>query len=135
MSTALPVFGLRPRRELRSRTRKLPKPRSSIFSPLLREAVMLSKIISTRASASFLVMSASLATFSTRSALVIVSSPQRQNVQTKQDQFLLWLSESSRLFAGCSVCFGVRVFLGRFFTLGHAPALRFLVRTFRLSFS
>src|SRR6478672_5779115 len=75
MSTELPVFGLRPFRELRSRTRKLPNPRSSIFSPRFSVSVMLSKMISTNCSASFFVMSASFATFSTRSAFVIVYSP------------------------------------------------------------
>src|SRR5688572_11617961 len=75
MSTAAPVFGLRPFLELRSRTRKLPKPRSSIFSPPLSVSTMLSKIISTSCSASFLVISASFATFSTRSAFVILIYP------------------------------------------------------------
>src|SRR6266498_2462256 len=73
--TASPVLGFRPLREFRCRIRKLPKPRSSTLSPLLRASVMLSKTVLTISSVSFFVRLASLATSSINSALVMSRLP------------------------------------------------------------
>src|SRR5687768_5792320 len=70
-STLSPVFGLRPLRGSRLRRRKLPKPRSSIFSPRLRASMMLSKTVSTMTSECFFVRSDTRDTSSTSSAFVI----------------------------------------------------------------
>lgn len=53
--TIVPVFGFRPLRALRRRILKLPKPRSSTFSPFASASVMLSKTVSTIASLCFFV--------------------------------------------------------------------------------
>src|SRR6185295_3714052 len=74
-STALPVLGLRPLRELRWRIRKLPKPRNSTLSPLASASVMLSKTVLTIVSVSFLVRFDSFETSSISSAFVIVVHP------------------------------------------------------------
>src|SRR6202050_4631141 len=71
-STLAPVLGLRPVRPRRWRVRKLPKPRISILSSPCRAPMMLSKIVSTTASDSFLGNSVTRVTSSTRSALVMV---------------------------------------------------------------
>src|SRR5688572_24086687 len=73
--TLSPVLGFRPLRELRCRMRKLPKPRSSTLSPLLRASVMLSKTVLTMSSVSFLVSVATFATSSISSALVMKETP------------------------------------------------------------
>src|SRR3954451_23917858 len=70
-STLSPVFGLRPFRGSRLRRRKLPNPRSSIFSPRCSASTMLLKTVSTMTSESFLVRSDTRETSSTSSALVI----------------------------------------------------------------
>src|SRR5437764_14980442 len=70
-STFSPVFGFRPVRDFRLRSRKLPKPRSSIFCPLRSDSTMESKTMLTIVSACFLVSCTTLATSSTSSALVI----------------------------------------------------------------
>src|SRR5438093_2199808 len=75
--TASPVLGFRPFRELRCRMRKLPNPRSSTLSPLLRASVMLSKTVLTISSVSFFVRLASWATSSINSALVMSPLPPR----------------------------------------------------------
>src|SRR5690606_29278231 len=64
-------LGLRPTRPLRSRVRKLPKPRISTLSPDLSERTTLSKIVSTMISDSFRVNSTTRETSSIRSAFVI----------------------------------------------------------------
>src|SRR5262249_40886444 len=73
-STLSPVFGFLPCRDRRWRIRKLPKPRSSILSSRCRAWMMESKTVLTMASECFLVSSETLATSSTRSALVISGS-------------------------------------------------------------
>src|SRR6266536_5729717 len=75
--TASPVLGFRPLREFRCRIRKLPNPRSSTLSPLLRASVMLSKTVLTISSVSFFVRLASWATSSINSALVMSPLPPR----------------------------------------------------------
>src|SRR6185295_3724666 len=70
-STPAPVLGLRPVRLSRRRTRKLPKPRSSIFSPLCRASMIEVKTASTMTSECFRVRSETLDTASTSSALVM----------------------------------------------------------------
>src|SRR6185295_14673216 len=80
-STLSPVFGLRPVRAPRWRMRKLPNPRSSIFSPDLSDRTMLSKTSLTMISACFLVSCVVRATSSTSSALVI---PSRANTVDPQ---------------------------------------------------
>src|SRR5690606_17581930 len=70
-STLSPVLGLRPRRDSRRRRRKLPNPRSSIFSPRCSASTMLWKTESTITSECFFVRFAARATSSTSSALVI----------------------------------------------------------------
>src|SRR5579863_8716636 len=72
--TRVPVLGLRPVRPRRSRVRKLPKPRISILSSDWRAAIMLSKIVSTTASASLRGSSVTRVTSSTSSAFVTVCS-------------------------------------------------------------
>src|SRR5205085_9635350 len=72
-STRVPVFGLRPTRGCRCLVRKLPKPRISILSPVLRERTMLSKMASTITSESFLVISTTRDTSSINSALVMLT--------------------------------------------------------------
>src|ERR1700719_1415129 len=80
-STFSPVFGLRPTRPRRSRVRKLPNPRISIFSPFCSAPIMLSKMVSTMVSDSLRGNSVTRRTSSMRSAfvsvgcLVIVPSP------------------------------------------------------------
>src|SRR5688500_2589070 len=69
-STLSPVFGLRPFRGSRFRRRKLPNPRSSIFSPRCSASTMLLKTVSTMTSECFLVRSETRETSSTSSALV-----------------------------------------------------------------
>src|SRR6266545_4177454 len=76
-ATLTPVFGFRPMRAPRSRSRKEPKPRSSIFWPSFRERTIASNTVSTMVSACFLVTSVATATRSINSAFVIapLSSP------------------------------------------------------------
>src|SRR5688572_6645156 len=71
-STLSPVFGLRPLRGLRLRRRKLPNPRSSIFSPRCSASMMLLKTVSTMTSECFFVRSETRDTSSTSSALVML---------------------------------------------------------------
>src|SRR4029077_10316694 len=71
-------------------------PLSSIFSPLLSVSIMLSNIISTNCSASFLVISASSATFSTKSAFVIFVLRVPKNKDTSfKAYYALFVSDSS----------------------------------------
>src|SRR5688572_27984785 len=74
-STLSPVLGFRPWRDLRCRMRKLPKPRSSIFSSLRSASTIESKTVLTITSECFLVRSDTRATSSTSSALVIDAPP------------------------------------------------------------
>src|SRR5258706_12061666 len=71
-STLSPVFGLRPFRGSRLRRRKLPNPRSSIFSPRWSASMMLRKTVSTMTSECFFVKSETRDTSSTSSALVML---------------------------------------------------------------
>src|SRR3954466_8972030 len=71
-STLSPVFGLRPLRGSRRRRRKLPNPRSSIFSPRCRASMMLLNTVSTMTSECFFVRSETLETSSTSSAFVML---------------------------------------------------------------
>src|SRR5688572_24277886 len=71
-STLSPVFGLRPLRGSRLRSRKLPNPRSSIFSPRCSASMMLLKTVSTITSECFFVRSETRDTSSTSSALVML---------------------------------------------------------------
>ena len=71
-STLSPVLGLRPLRGSRWRSRKLPKPRSSIFSPRCRASMMLWNTVSTMTSECFLVRSETRETSSTSSAFVML---------------------------------------------------------------
>src|ERR1051326_773715 len=71
-STLSPVFGLRPLRGSRLRRRKLPNPRSSIFSPRCRASMMLLKTVSTMTSECFFVRSETRETSSTSSAFVML---------------------------------------------------------------
>src|SRR6476660_1503503 len=70
-STLSPVFGFRPLRGSRRRRRKLPNPRSSIFSPRCSASTMLLNTVSTMTSECFFVRSEARETSSTSSALVI----------------------------------------------------------------
>src|SRR4051812_47660086 len=71
-STLSPVFGLRPLRGSRFRSRKLPNPRSSIFSPRCSASMMLRNTVSTITSECFFVRSDTRETSSTSSALVML---------------------------------------------------------------
>src|SRR4051812_13003343 len=71
-STLSPVFGLRPLRGSRLRRRKLPNPRSSIFSPRCSASMMLLNTVSTMTSECFLVRSETRETSSTNSAFVML---------------------------------------------------------------
>src|SRR5207249_3451918 len=71
-STLSPVFGFRPLRGSRFRRRKLPKPRSSIFSPRCSASMMLLNTVSTITSECFLVRSETRDTSSTSSAFVML---------------------------------------------------------------
>src|SRR5580765_8528561 len=71
-STLSPVFGLRPLRGSRLRSRKLPKPRNSIFSPRWSAVMMLRNTVSTITSECFLVRSETRETSSTSSAFVML---------------------------------------------------------------
>src|SRR4051794_40442781 len=71
-STLSPVFGLRPLRGSRLRRRKLPNPRSSIFSPRCSASMMLRNTVSTITSECFLVRSDTRETSSTSSAFVML---------------------------------------------------------------
>src|SRR5262245_37325231 len=71
-STLSPVFGLRPLRGSRRRRRKLPNPRSSIFSPRCSASMMLLNTVSTITSECFLVRSDTRDTSSTSSAFVML---------------------------------------------------------------
>src|SRR5476651_1798357 len=71
-STLSPVLGLRPFRGSRLRSRKLPKPRSSIFSPRCSASMMLRNTVSTMTSECFLVRSDTRDTSSTSSAFVML---------------------------------------------------------------
>src|SRR4051812_21023521 len=71
-STLSPVLGLRPLRGSRLRRRKLPKPRSSIFSPRWSASMMLLNTVSTMTSECFFVRSETRETSSTSSALVML---------------------------------------------------------------
>lgn len=71
MLTLMPVFGFRPLRAPRRRIRKLPKPRSSTFSPLVKASVIFLKIVLTMVSLSFFVRFATFASSSIRSAFVM----------------------------------------------------------------
>src|ERR1700730_3650265 len=83
-STLSPVLGFRPFRGSRLRRRKLPNPRSSIFSPRCNASMMLLNTVSTMTSECFLVRSETRETSSTSSAFVMLPpvvmglfSPQR----------------------------------------------------------
>src|SRR5439155_8547922 len=71
-STLSPVSGLRPLRGSRLRSRKLPNPRSSIFSPLCSASMTLRNTVSTITSECFLVRSDTRETSSTSSAFVML---------------------------------------------------------------
>src|SRR5260221_4148313 len=71
-STLSPVFGLRPLRGSRRRSRKLPNPRSSIFSPRCSASMMLLKTVSTMTSECFFVRAETRETTSTSSAFVML---------------------------------------------------------------
>src|SRR6476619_4704936 len=71
-STLSPVLGLRPFRGSRRRKRKLPNPRSSIFSPRCNASMMLLNTVSTMTSECFLVRSETRDTSSTSSAFVML---------------------------------------------------------------
>src|SRR6266853_244671 len=71
ISISWPVWGLRPTRERFSRTTKLPKPESLIFSPFSSVSLMVSNTISTISALSFLENPTSLHTLSITSALVM----------------------------------------------------------------
>src|SRR5438105_5114784 len=71
ISISCPVCGFRPTRERFSRTTKLPKPESLIFSPFSRVSLMVSNTISTISALSFLENPTSLHTLSITSALVM----------------------------------------------------------------
>src|SRR4051794_10267379 len=71
-STLSPVFGLRPLRGSRRRRRKLPNPRSSIFSPRCSASMMLLNTVSTMTSECFFVRSETRETSSTSSAFVML---------------------------------------------------------------
>src|SRR5204862_7886713 len=71
-STLSPVFGLRPLRGSRLRSRKLPNPRSSIFSPRCSASMMLRNTVSTMTSECFFVRSETRDTSSTSSAFVML---------------------------------------------------------------
>src|SRR5262245_56839743 len=71
-STLSPVFGLRPLRGSRLRRRKLPNPRSSIFSPRCSASMMLLNTVSTITSECFFVRSDTRETSSTSSAFVML---------------------------------------------------------------
>src|ERR1051326_3832445 len=71
-STLSPVLGLRPLRGSRFRSRKLPNPRSSIFSPRCSASMMLLNTVSTMTSECFLVRSETRDTSSTSSAFVML---------------------------------------------------------------
>src|SRR5437773_10273925 len=71
-STLSPVFGLRPFRGSRLRSRKLPNLRSSIFSPRCSASMMLRNTVSTITSECFLVRSDTRGTSSTSSAFVML---------------------------------------------------------------
>src|SRR5262249_29161657 len=71
-STLSPVLGLRPLRGSRLRRRKLPNPRSSIFSPRCSASMMLLNTVSTMTSECFFVRSETRETSSTSSALVML---------------------------------------------------------------
>ena len=74
-STLSPVLGLRPLRGSRRRRRKLPNPRSSIFSPRCSASMMLLNTVSTMTSECFFVRSDTRETSSTSSALVMLPAP------------------------------------------------------------
>src|SRR5262245_29259183 len=74
-TTPTPVLGLRPAREPRRRSRKLPKPRSSILSPFCSASMIDVKTASTITSECFRVRSEVRATSSTSSAFVMGASP------------------------------------------------------------
>src|SRR4029079_12508271 len=71
-STLSPVFGLGPLRGSGRRRRKLPNPRSSIFSPRWSASMMLLKTVSTMTSECFFVRSETRETSSTSSAFVML---------------------------------------------------------------
>src|SRR5262245_8719477 len=71
-STLSPVFGFRPLRGSRFRSRKLPNPRNSIFSPRCKASMMLLNTVSTMTSECFLVRSDTRDTSSTSSAFVML---------------------------------------------------------------
>src|SRR3954467_8819206 len=71
-STLSPVLGLRPLRGSRRRNRKLPNPRSSIFSPRGNASMMVFFTVSTMNSACFFVRSETRDTSSTSSAFVML---------------------------------------------------------------
>lgn len=69
ISMTAPVLGLRPERAKRLRASNVPKPTRVTFSPLATDLIIASMVRLMICSASFLVVPASLATTSTRSAL------------------------------------------------------------------
>src|SRR5262245_57499940 len=95
-STLSPVFGLRPLRGSRWRRRKLPNPRSSIFSPRCRASMMLLKTVSTISSECFLVRSETRETSSTSSAFVMVPSSEIENSRSSRTRESLLELSSSR---------------------------------------
>src|SRR5215211_4856071 len=100
-STLSPVFGLRPFRGSRLRRRKLPNPRSSIFSPRCSASIMLRNTVSTMTSECFFVRSETRETSSTSSAFVMLPAgvvtvaplperrPQASGVRPQRPQDLL----------------------------------------------
>jgi len=74
MATSAPVRGLRPIPVLRGRTLKIPKPRSSMRSPLPRARFILSNTVSTAISAFVLVMPVRLTTSLMMSSLIKIAS-------------------------------------------------------------
>src|SRR5256885_1009125 len=85
ISISVPVCGLRPTRDFFSRTMKLPKPDSLIFSARSSVSLMVSNTISTISALSFLENPASLHTLSTTSALVMMAITVAEGPRVEQD--------------------------------------------------
>src|SRR5207237_6683788 len=84
MLTSAPVRGLRPMPVLRGRTLKTPNPRSSMRSPCARAFFMLSKTVSTAASALVLVIPVLLTTSLIMSSLITGGSQAEESLQSNQ---------------------------------------------------
>src|SRR5207237_8408692 len=85
ISISVPVCGLRPTRDFFSRTMKLPKQDSLIFSAPSSVSLMVSNTISTISALSFLEKPASLHTLSTTSALVMMGIRVAEGSRDEQD--------------------------------------------------